>query len=298
MKKRLFLYLAMMLLGVVAFSAILPDKDPDGFETTQNGLKYKFFVKKDGAKPKLSDFVTIVAYYKATDTIFFDSRKSPTPYVFPVMESTYKGDIFEGLQMLSVGDSIQLQVSGDSLFLKTFRVKELPKYIAKGSKVNIFLKMIKIQSKDDFQAEMKAKFEKEAEVAKQNEAKEAEQMNGYLKSKNITAQPSATGLVYIENQKGTGTQAEVGKTVSVHYTGTLLNGTKFDSSRDRGQPISFELGKGKVIKGWDEGIAKMKVGGKATLVIPSKLGYGERGFGQAIPPFSTLLFEVELVDVK
>ena len=109
---------------------------------------------------------------------------------------------------------------------------------------------------------------------------------------------TASGLEYIELEAGTGAQAEAGKTVSVHYTGRLLDGTKFDSSLDRGQPITFELGKGKVIPGWDEGIAKMSKGGKATLIIPSKIGYGERGSGALIAPFSTLVFDVELVDVK
>ncbi len=85
--------------------------------------------------------------------------------------------------------------------------------------------------------------------------------------------------------------------MKVHYTGTLLNGTKFDSSRDRNEPFEFTLGKGQVIKGWDEGIALMNVGGKATLVIPSAIAYGDRDMG-TIPPFSTLVFDVELIDVK
>jgi len=85
--------------------------------------------------------------------------------------------------------------------------------------------------------------------------------------------------------------------VKVHYTGTLLNGTKFDSSRDRNEPFEFTLGQGQVIKGWDEGIALMNVGGKATLVIPSTIAYGDRDMG-TIPPYSTLVFDVELMDVK
>jgi FKBP-type peptidyl-prolyl cis-trans isomerase FkpA len=108
----------------------------------------------------------------------------------------------------------------------------------------------------------------------------------------------ADGLKYTDDQLGTGTEAQAGKTVSVHYTGWLLDGTKFDSSRDRNQPFSFALGKGQVIKGWDEGVAGMKVGGKRTLVIPPDLGYGARGAGGVIPPNATLKFEVELLDVK
>ena len=86
--------------------------------------------------------------------------------------------------------------------------------------------------------------------------------------------------------------------MSVHYTGWLTDGTKFDSSKDRGQPFSFPLGGGRVIKGWDEGVAGMKVGGKRTLIIPPELGYGARGAGGVIPPNATLKFEVELIDVR
>ena len=109
---------------------------------------------------------------------------------------------------------------------------------------------------------------------------------------------TASGLEYIEVEPGTGAQAEAGKTVSVHYTGKLQDGKVFDSSISRGEPITFQLGKGKVIKGWDEGIALMKVGSKAQLIIPPQLGYGERGAGGVIPPNATLVFDVELVGVK
>ncbi|SEU37484.1 FKBP-type peptidyl-prolyl cis-trans isomerase [Stigmatella erecta] len=97
---------------------------------------------------------------------------------------------------------------------------------------------------------------------------------------------------------GTGAEAVAGKSVTVHYVGTLTTGSKFDSSRDRGQGFTFQLGAGKVIQGWDQGVAGMKVGGVRKLTIPPELGYGDRGFPPVIPPKSTLLFEVELLDVK
>lgn len=106
---------------------------------------------------------------------------------------------------------------------------------------------------------------------------------------------TASGLKYKITQKGTGIKAEKGSTVAVHYVGTLLNGTKFDSSRDRGQPYAFKLGKRLVIPGWEEGIALLHVGDKAILTVPPQLGYGERG-GGPIPPNSTLIFEVELMN--
>jgi FKBP-type peptidyl-prolyl cis-trans isomerase len=96
---------------------------------------------------------------------------------------------------------------------------------------------------------------------------------------------------------GTGAECKAGDTVSVHYTGTLDDGTKFDSSRDRGQPFSFQLGKGRVIKGWDVGVAGMKVGGQRRLEIPPEEGYGSRGAGSSIPPNANLNFDVELLKI-
>jgi peptidylprolyl isomerase len=108
---------------------------------------------------------------------------------------------------------------------------------------------------------------------------------------------TASGLKYVDLKVGNGASPVKGKMVKVHYTGTLENGKKFDSSVDRNEPFSFVIGVGQVISGWDEGVMSMKVGGKRKLIIPSKLGYGERGAGGVIPPNSTLLFDVELLDV-
>jgi FKBP-type peptidyl-prolyl cis-trans isomerase FkpA len=107
-----------------------------------------------------------------------------------------------------------------------------------------------------------------------------------------------SGLKYQDVKEGAGDVATAGKNVSVHYTGWLINGTKFDSSKDRGQPFEFPLGGGRVIRGWDEGVQGMKVGGVRKLTIPPELGYGARGAGGVIPPNATLVYEVELLNVK
>lgn len=117
---------------------------------------------------------------------------------------------------------------------------------------------------------------------------------------NMTEQAVTTesGLKYIDVVSGSGRQAESGDTASVHYTGWLTDGKKFDSSLDRKEPFSFRVGAGQVIKGWDEGVQGMKIGGKRKLTIPPQLGYGARGAGGVIPPNATLVFDVELLDLR
>ncbi|MFY9611040.1 MAG: FKBP-type peptidyl-prolyl cis-trans isomerase [Blastocatellia bacterium] len=107
-----------------------------------------------------------------------------------------------------------------------------------------------------------------------------------------------SGLKYIDEVVGTGESPSAGKNVSVHYTGSLVDGTRFDSSVDRGQPFEFRIGTGGVIKGWDEGVMTMKVGGKRKLIIPAKLGYGPEGSPPKIPPNATLIFDIELLGVR
>lgn len=108
---------------------------------------------------------------------------------------------------------------------------------------------------------------------------------------------NSSGLRWRDDAPGTGSEAKKGDRVQVHYTGTLTDGRKFDSSRDRGKPFEFHLGIGQVIRGWDEGVQGMKEGGRRTLVIPADLGYGQRGAGNVIPPGATLVFDVELIRV-
>lgn len=148
----------------------------------------------------------------------------------------------------------------------------------------------KFNAVEQFRSFTGAKAEREAAAKKQQEEMIGELSRGFEKT--------SSGLRYKIEEKGNGPKAEKGQTVSVHYKGMLPDGSVFDSSYSRNQPIDFKLGKGQVISGWDEGIQLLNVGDKARFVIPSHLAYGERGAGGVIPPNATLVFDVELVKVK
>jgi len=151
------------------------------------------------------------------------------------------------------------------------------------------VELVKVSTKEQIE-------KAQAKEMKSAQAKSVAETKKYLRDNKITVKPTASGLYYVQIIEGSGAQAVAGKKVKVHYTGTLLDGTKFDSSLDKGVPFEFTLGQNEVIAGWDEGIAMMKVGGRAKLVIPSDLAYGPRGSGP-IPPSATLVFEVELIEV-
>lgn len=187
-----------------------------------------------------------------------------------------------------------------SVFGSVVQGMDVVNAIAQGDKMKT-VRIIRV-GKEANAFDGKKTYDEKLAVAKKKAEEEAKATSmtaeELVKAKYPKAQKTASGLYYVVETEGTGAQAQAGKTVSVHYTGTLANGKKFDSSLDRGQPISFTLGQGQVIKGWDEGIALMKVGSKIKLIIPSELGYGPNGAGGVIPPNATLVFDTELMEVK
>jgi FKBP-type peptidyl-prolyl cis-trans isomerase FkpA len=283
-----------------------------GFKETENGLFYNFHRKSEsGKKPKDKDILychmqlNVKGDGEKKDSLLFDSSKYPD---FPpsikfiqVAASQFKGDIMEGLNLMQVGDSASFIISADSFFTVSNKMDKLPPGIKPGSELLFHIGLVDIQTEEETVSRISALKAKmgagDKELADKAMEEEPQRITDYLVKKNITAKPTKSGLIFVENQKGNGPKAKPGQKVTVHYSGYLLNGKKFDSSYDHNSPFTFELGKGEVIGGWDEGVALMNVGTSATLVIPSNLAYGSNGQGD-IPPFAPLVFEVQLISVK
>jgi len=235
--------------------------------TTPSGLKYKIITKGNGAQPKPGDKVSVHYVGTLTDGTKFDSsRDRGQPFSFAIGSGQVIKGWDEGIALLKVGDKAILTIPPD-LGYGANATGPIP---ANATLI--------------FEVELMDVKEKVAVIAYD------------VKGKDTIA--LADGLKMILVKKGDGPKPEAGKTVSVHYTGYLMDGTKFDSSVERGEPIAFPLGQGRVIKGWDMGISALNVGSQARLIIPSALGYGDAGYPPIIPEKSDLVFDVELVGIQ
>ena len=277
-----------MLIGSFILSSCSYFSDYPGFKKTDSVLLYKFHEKNTTRKAEIGDFMTVEMRYKTNeDSLLFDGNGETIP--LELVAPVFPGDINEALGMMSKGDSATFVIRADSFLLRNAKLTRLPDFIDENSRIIFDIRMHNMQSLEELEVEKES-------VRREGLKMEAELINSYILENNIAVNQEISGLYYIPIRKGTGQQAKAGQRVSVHYTGKFLDGTLFDSSYSRGKPIEFELGRGYVIDGWEEGIAKMKKGGKSLLLIPSDLGYGE-GRGE-IPPYTPLVFEVELIDVK
>lgn len=269
------------------------DSKYPGFEKIEEGLYIQYHSQNEEAKAvKPGDIITMdLSYRTKDDSVLFDSKNTGRDFQIPADSGRYEGDLMTAFMQLNKGDSATIITGAESFFTKTAGVPR-PDFIDSADVLYFDVYVKNIQSVEELRAEMDS-------INQSRMQSEASDRQAYLEANNITTEPLPSGLIYIPKVEGTGKQAQAGDTVQVHYTGRLLDGTVFDSSVERGQPIEFPLGQGKVIPGWDEGIALMKEGGKASLIIPSNLAYGANPRpGGPIKPYSTLVFDVELVKVK
>lgn len=292
MKTRVLCLLTAILISSTTFTSCQGLTGGDKFKTTESGVEYKFHTQNKDAKiPAKGDILTLRLTYGAPDSVYYSSDMNPGGnMMLPMSEPQSPGDLFEALAMMHLGDSASFMVNAETFFLKTAGFPEIPPFAVGVEKLLFNISLDKIQT----EAEIQAEFEAEMLEA---QSEEDVKIQEYLTANNITVTPTESGMYYVEQVKGTGAKPQVGDKVKVHYTGTLLDGKKFDSSVDRGQPFEFTLGVGQVIRGWDEGIAMMNIGSKGKFVLPSRMAYGERGAGGDIPPYAPLVFEVELIDI-
>ncbi|MFC2029801.1 FKBP-type peptidyl-prolyl cis-trans isomerase [Chloroflexota bacterium] len=236
--------------------------------TTASGLQYVLVEAGDGASPQVGEIVSV--HYVGTledGTEFDNSYSRGEPISFPLGTGSVISGWDEGIGLLTVGSKAKLIIPPELGYGEQGAGGVIPP----NATLYFDVELVDI---------LPGSPESPTEV----------DMDDYTTTE--------SGLQYHDFEIGDGATPESGQQVAVHYTGWLEDGTKFDSSLDRGQPFTFLLGTGSVIKGWDEGLSTMQVGGKRQLVIPPELGYGDRGAGGVIPPDATLIFEVELLDAQ
>lgn len=284
------IFLLSLILGVLFTSCQQQTKTKsyEGYSQSSSGLYYKFYQQNEGENPQMMEILDVMLSCSINDTsvIIPDNRM-----ILPMMESLFAGDIYEGLQMMHKGDSASFMVRADSTFITLFG-SPMPNVFSINDLMRFEIRLNDFYPESEMQA-------KQIEYMKENysdeTAKAEQELSEYLKNNNIKTKETASGLNYVITKEGNGEKPNVGTLIKVHYTGKLLDGTVFDSSVNRNEPFQFVLGIGQVIPGWDEALQLLSKGSKAVLYIPYYLAYGDRGAG-TIPPFSTLVFEVELID--
>ncbi|MBV6654166.1 MAG: FKBP-type peptidyl-prolyl cis-trans isomerase [Mameliella sp.] len=273
-------------------------------QTTPGGFEYMLHTDNGGEKPVAGDYVAFHAYMRNGDSIIYSSRNQPKPpnLQIPgeVPDNRPPNPIEEVLQVMGAGDSATVLIRLDTLPQK-------PKGFEDTDVMYYDLVIADIKSAADYAAEQNAKLE-EARLLAEELKKRVPEVEEVVKTtldgyKNNTLgdqlKETASGLKYVIHEEGDGTQAAPGRVVGVQYYGVLVeNGIRFDDSFSRGQAIELPLGEGRVIPGWEEGIALFKGGTKATLFIPAALGYGEAGSPPTIPGGAELMFYVELEQVR
>jgi FKBP-type peptidyl-prolyl cis-trans isomerase len=278
MKKSIYLLAAVAALFTVACGE---------YKTTENGVKYRIIT--DNTEGRAVDGDTNAVLYmnyklavESTDSTLVETFSKNSPVYIPVNEPNFK----KAFELLSVGDSAELLINADTFFLNSFG-QSRPTWIKEGDNIKFLVKVVDIMN----QQEIMKKEQDDMAKLQQADSLAFNQMIATLPD----AKKTASGIYYVVEKSGKGKAAKKGDKVQVLYKGTLLNGQVFDENLTEG--INFPVGLGQVIPGWDEVLQLMKEGDKVKTVIPWNLAYGNRGNGP-IPPFSTLVFEMELVKVN
>jgi len=260
-----------------------------GFKKDKEGFYYKFHVlNKKEAQPQMGDVVEMTYTLRTSDSVLYDNE----PLRDMIVESLYPGDIYAAIQKMHLGDSVTFILDGASFFKYFTRdTWEFP-----NNDLYFDLKLNNIIPKEEYeqmQAEQMQKYEMWLEECR---ATEDSLITDYISKHKATR--TDNGLYIISKKPGKGKEIKNGAKVKVHYTGKFLDGTVFDSSVERGEPIEIPVGQGRFIPGWENALLMMRGGDKATILIPSESAYGSDGYRNFIPPYTPLIFEMEIVAVE
>lgn len=283
---------------ILVVLAVACDQNKDF--VTEGGTKVTVFEKGEGALQTDSVLLLYLKLQTKEGEVLMESSASePLPVKYS--DTIEAGHLQDVLNRLEVGDSVYFETTVQNLFEKTYR-SPVPQGLNASDTVQVNMRLAEQMSEEAFRAFSQSKQEemraKELAMLEEKAMADADTIDAYLEKKGIEEYTTTdSGLRYVVTKEGSGPKPDAGDRVRVHYTGTLLNGEKFDSSVDRGDPLEFVLGQGRVIPGWDEALGYIKEGGKATLYIPSPLAYGSRSPSPKIPAYSILVFDVELVEV-
>jgi len=318
-KRRYYLWFLGTLVVATALVFLLKTYHRGFFKTTATGLQYQVVDRGQGPSPQKGDMLLLNVCYKTDKgVVLFNSEDQELPMSLPYSEGTGKkdGGFQEAVGMLRKGDRLIFKLSAEKLFGESLNYVAAQYGIKKDEKIFFHLCLQDIMTEEVYQqweteqiAMLQKKSQEQAELQRQEDAKT---LANYLKENKIAAQVTSSGLYYVIDTPGQGTQPKQGDQVKINYTGRLLDGKVFDTSlaevaEQHGihntarvyEAIDFKLGVGQVIQGWDEGIMYLRKGAKARLFIPSTLAYGSQSVGNGlIPANAILIFDVELVDVR
>ncbi|MEQ9302946.1 MAG: FKBP-type peptidyl-prolyl cis-trans isomerase [Marinoscillum sp.] len=282
---------------------------------TESGVEVSCLVKGDGEIFVKDSVVLLNMKIQTADGEVLTESTPLEPLALaydPEMEAGHIQEVLNGMQ---VGDSVYFETTALNLFVETYKTR-IPPQMDSTTVITVNMKVTEQMSQESYRAYLTEvrtkKMAKDAELLEEKAVSDVREIDAYLEKEGIEAQTTESGLRYVITKEGTGATAEPGDVVKVHYEGRILDGPYFDTSveevakreglydprRDPYDPFEFPIGQGRVIKGWDEGIALIKEGGKGTLYIPSPLAYGSREAGEVIKPFSILVFDVEVIEVS
>lgn len=292
---------------LVAGMAMLTACGGDGFKTTDSGLHYKFEKQNKSAQQVQDGDVLVGEMTIRFDTLQTFSNAGHPDRILQAQRS-FDGDLYEGLLMMHIGDKATFAIEADTL-AKFLQANQMPPFYKPGTGMKIYyeIELQDIVTKDEIMAEQN-NFMQEMQERQQ---KEPEEIAAYVSEHNINVKPNDNGLYVIVKKKGNGAKVAAGRTVAMNYTGRLLDGTMFDSSVESDakagniyqdgrqyEPLTYTVGQMSLIRGWEQGVMGQPAGTELQLIIPSALGYGPQGAGNQIPPYSALVFDIEIVSVK